>query len=300
MTTAAKTEAAKTALATTPPKPNERLATLGSMLEARRESLAKLVPKHLNVDKLMKVALNCVSKTPKLQLCSVTSVLQCVFTAAELGLEPGGALGHAYLVPFKDVCTLIIGYRGLIRLVGNSGELETIRAVVVRERDHFDYREGIEQRINHRPFLEGDAGPLKFVYCVAKLKNGGVQVEVMSRAQIDLVRARSRSSGDGPWVSDYDEMAKKTVTRRTCKYLPMSEEASKAFAADDEDFIEGHVVEQVDDGVARAADTAEKKSKRRLNIIDKSEDLAPALEASIAQAAATAEAETVEEPGSAG
>jgi recombination protein RecT len=254
------------------PQPNKELKTLGDMLEARRASLAQLVPKHLNADRLMKVALNCVSKTPMLQKCGVSSILQCVFTAAELGLEPGGALGHAYLVPFGTTATLIIGYRGFIQLMRNSGQLASIRAVVVHERDVFKMREGIEQSIKHEPFLDGDPGALKYVYCVAKLKDGSVQIEVMTRAQIDGIRGRSRSSNSGPWVTDYEEMAKKTVVRRIAKYLPLSAEVEKAIEHDNGDFVDGEVVDAGKQALAEAAasatQTAGEKARRKLGIVD--------------------------------
>jgi recombination protein RecT len=251
-------------------KPKNTTTTLREMLEARRDSLAQLIPKHLSADRLMKVALNCVSKTPLLQACTPLSLLQCVITAAELGLEPGGALGHAYLVPFKNTATLIIGYRGFIQLMRNTGQLASIRAVVVHEKDVFKLREGIEQSIKHEPFLDGDAGPLKYVYCVAKLKDGSVQIEVMTRAQIEAIRARSRSGGNGPWQTDYEEMAKKTVVRRIAKYLPLSAEVERAIEHDNGDYVDGEVVggEAKAIGAPIAAEMAAEKTKRKLGIVD--------------------------------
>lgn len=245
-------------------------STLRDMLEQRRDSIAQLIPKHLSADRLMKVALNCVSKTPTLQACTPLSLLQCVITAAELGLEPGGALGHAYLVPFKTTATLIIGYRGFIQLMRNTRQLASIRAVVVHEKDLFKLREGIEQSIKHEPYLDGDAGPLKYVYCVAKLKDGSIQVEVMTRAQIEAIRTRSRSGGAGPWQTDYEEMAKKTVVRRIAKYLPLSAEVEKAIEHDNGDFVDGEVVggEAQAVGAPVAAELASQKAKRKLGIVD--------------------------------
>jgi recombination protein RecT len=166
--------------------------------------------------------------------------------AAELGLEPGGALGHAYLVPYKQTCTLIVGYRGLIELAHRSGEVSLVRAVVVHERDSFKLTEGFEQMLAHEPYLDGDAGALKYVYCVVVLKSGARWAEVMSRSQVDAIRARSQSANSGPWVTDYDEMAKKTAVRRALKYAPLSSERlERAMEVDSEDYIDGQVAEQV-------------------------------------------------------
>lgn len=225
--------------------------TLADLFRQRKDSIAQLVPKHMTAERLMRVAINCVSKTPGLQKCSPTSLFQSFLVSAELGLEPGGALGHLYLVPFGQVCTPIIGYRGLLALARRSGEVESIHATVVYEKDKFRMTKGIEQTIDHEPFLEGDAGALRYVYAVAKLKGGEVLVEVMSRAQVDAIRARSRSGSNGPWVTDYDEMAKKTVFRRLAKWLPLSSELfDKALEHDNSDYVDGEVVQQALDSGA--------------------------------------------------
>lgn len=211
--------------------------TLKTYLEAATSSFAKLLPAHVSPEKLIKVALNCVSRTPALAQCDMVSVAQCVATCAELGLMPGGALGGAYLVPYKTTCTLVIGYRGFVELMRRSGELEAIDARVVHERDEFRWREGLVRELVHVPCLEVDPGPMKLVYTILRFRGGATQVEVMSRAQVDAIRARSRSSGNGPWVSDYEEMAKKTVVRRAAKLAPMSSELARAIEAEEDDAV---------------------------------------------------------------
>lgn len=215
---------------------------LTTLLQQRMSQIEKLVPQHMTAARLMRIAVNCVAKTQTLGACSPTSLLQCVLVAAELGLEPGGALGHLYLVPFKGVATPIIGYRGLIELARRSGDISSIRAVVVHEKDKFRYSEGIEQTIEHEPCLDGDPGALKLAYCVIKLRDGGVVAEVMTRAQIDAIKAISKTASrdDSPWKLFYDEMAKKTVARRALKWAPLSSERYyKAIETDDEDYVDG-------------------------------------------------------------
>lgn len=266
------TEAIQTA------KPKSTTDTLAGLLRDRKDSIAQLVPKHLTPERLMRVAVNCVAKTPGLQACTPTSLLQSVLVAAELGLEPGGALGHLYLVPFKTTCTPIIGYRGLIELARRSGEISSVRAVVVRERDKFRMTEGIEQTIDHEPYLDGDAGALRYVYCVIRLKDGGVHVEVMSKSQVDSIRARSRSSSNGPWVTDYDEMAKKTVTRRGLKWAPLSSERfEKALEHDNADYVDGEIVAQALDTTA-TGDGVKERVKRKMLIVDSVPEELPAEE----------------------
>lgn len=226
----------------------EGYANIKRFLESREGAIAEVLPKHLTADRLLKVMLNCVHKTPALQECTPSSLLHCMITAAELGLEPGGALGHAYLVPFKDrerevtACTLIIGYRGLIELARRTGDLIQVEAHVVHEHDAFRVSFGLTPTLDHSPKLDGDPGKAKAVYMIARSKGGGAHVEVLTWAEVMKVRARSRSSRNGPWVTDEEEMAKKTVVRRGMKYLPMSAEFARAVEHDDEDFIDGELV----------------------------------------------------------
>lgn len=215
--------------------------TLKTLLESNKAELASVLPKHLTIDRLIKVALYAYAKVPLLQACTMESVVSCIKSLAELGLEPGGALGHAYLVPFNDkrsgttICTLIIGYRGFIELARRSGRLSQIEAHVVHANDSFEIEFGLEPRLRHAPKLSGDRGNPVAVYCVARLADGAKHVEVMEWSAVQAVKARSRSANSGPWVTDELEMARKTVVRRAAKYLPLSAELAKAFDAEGEE-----------------------------------------------------------------
>lgn len=208
------------------------ISILRDLLEKSKERFQDVIPKHLSADRLVRVAIVACSRTPQLLQCSPVSVLNSVMQAAQLGLEPGGPLGDAYLVPYKDTCQLIVGYRGMIALARRSGQIESLEAHVVHAKDRFVCRYGLSPVLEHEPDWSDNPGPPVAVYAVAKLKDGGTQSEVMTKAQIDSIRGRSRASGSGPWVSDYDEMARKTVVRRLCKYLPLSVEAIEALEQD--------------------------------------------------------------------
>lgn len=214
-------------------KIDPRQDSLKSLFERSKVAIAQVVPKHLTADRILKVTLAATSRTPKLLECTQTSILQSVMQAAQLGLEPGGALGHAYLVPYKSTCQMIIGYRGLIELARRSGKVGTIEARAVYQRDKFRFEYGIVQVLEHEPFTEGDPGPLVAAYAIARTKGEDPQIEVMFRWQIEKVRAKSMAANNGPWVDHYDEMARKTVVRRLCKYLPLTVELAEAIEADD-------------------------------------------------------------------
>jgi len=218
----------------------QKMDSLKALLTGQKflAELQAVVPVHMKPEKLVKIALVAASRNPLLLQCSQASILKSLMIAGQLGLEPDGTLGSAYLVPYRNRKTgqyeaqLIPGYRGLIDLARRSGQIRNISARVVYERDKFEVHFGTEDRIIHEPSWEEDPGKLKAVYAVAWFKDGSFQAEFMTRAQVDAIRARSMASGSGPWASDYDEMARKTVVRRLCKYLPLSPELAAAVALD--------------------------------------------------------------------
>ncbi|RSB59087.1 recombination protein RecT [Atlantibacter subterranea] len=211
-----------------------------------KAQIALALPKHMTADRLARIAMTELRKTPKLMQCDQMSFLGAIMQCAQLGLEPGGALGHAYLLPFErrqkqgnqwvTVATeaqLIIGYRGMIDLARRSGQIVSLSARAVHENDTFSYAYGLEEKLEHVPCEDGNPGSITHVYAVARLKDGGVQFEVMSKAAVDKVRALSKSSDKGPWVDHYEEMAKKTAIRRLFKYLPVSIEMQRAVNIDE-------------------------------------------------------------------
>ena len=235
------TTALKSAVTGTPAK--RRPDTIAGLLTdpSIKAQIALALPKHMTAERLARIALTEVRKTPALAKCDQASFLGAIMQCAQLGLEPGGALGHAYLLPFENrkkgitEVQFIVGYRGMIDLSRRSGQIMSIEARAVYEADQFDVRLGLNSDQVHVPAWDAqDRGPLRFVYAVAKLKDGGTQFEVMSRVEVERVRAKSRAANNGPWVDHFEEMAKKTVIRRLFKYLPVSIELAQAVALDEQ------------------------------------------------------------------
>lgn len=204
-------------------------------IDVRRPQIEKFLPKHMSIDRFVSQVHFALGKSEKLRLCTPASVVQSVLACAELGLDPSGRLGSAYLVPFKGVCTLIPGYRGLIDLARRSGDVSTIECRVVRKGDVYDYWE--DENGWHLKFIPSDEDeddrPLVKCFAIGRLINGHRQFEAMSRKQIEKIMARSpsyRSGGETPWKTDFEEMARKTVVRRLVKYLPLSPEKARDLA----------------------------------------------------------------------
>lgn len=216
-------------------KPRSPADNLAVMLSSPRmkAQLAAALPKHMTAERMARIITTEIRKTPALAQCDQQSFLGSVIQCAQLGLEPGNSLGHAYLLPYGKQVQLIIGYRGMIDLARRSGQIISLTARTVRQHDEFDYQLGLHEDLTHKPYEGEDAGPITHVYAVARLQGGGVQFEVMSHAQVEAVRAQSKAGKSGPWVSHWEEMAKKTAIRRLFKYLPVSVEIQRAVVLDE-------------------------------------------------------------------
>lgn len=228
-----------------------------ALLQDRKADIQRMLPSHLNAERLLKVATIAATTTPALLECEVASLITSVGQCAMFGLEPNTILGHAYMVPFKKnekasdgswksrkLVQVIIGYKGLIDLARRSGQIVSISAHEVCMHDKFDFAYGLEEKLIHRP-ADSARGEITHFYAYAKLKDGGTAFEVMSVAQVNEIRdkaamkngAKRQSDGSvpisGPWKDHYIEMGRKTVIRRLAKYLPLSVEFQKASALDE-------------------------------------------------------------------
>lgn len=217
-------------------KPSQ-LSTIKGALESPqfKEAIARALPKHMTAERFLRIAVTATLRTPDLLNCTQSSLLNCLLQLSQYGLEPDGR--HAHLIPYRNnkagttECTLIIDYKGLVALVLRSGLVSTLHADVICDNDDFDYDKGFIVR--HKIDFKQPRGKVYAVYCVCRLKDGTEKSEVMTRADVEAIRERSKSGQKGPWVSDWSEMAKKTVFRRLSKWLPLSPEIRDAMDDDD-------------------------------------------------------------------
>ncbi len=214
----------------------QKLVNLRGLLQKQQGEILKAIPKGLDAQRFVRTALTVFARTPKLLDCDTNSVLGAVMQAAQLGLELDPGMGQAYLVPYGKTCTMITGYQGLVALAMRTPDVKSVIARAVYEKDFFEYELGLNETLKHKPTGEPDKGALTHCYAVAKLvdNDGMIPVfEVMSKKEIDAIRARSRAKDSGPWVTDYEMMARKTVVRRLSKWLPKATDFGRAIAAED-------------------------------------------------------------------
>jgi len=207
----------------------------GVMLNKHRKSIIAALPRHIDPNQWMRVALTAYTKNPDLQECTPISVFLCAVEAAQLGLTLDGALGHAYIVKYKREAQFICGYRGYIELAYRSGKIAKISAQVVRDGDKFEYKYGLTPVLAHIPGM-GEGRKLTHAYAIAHFSDvhRTVEFKVMDREEILKHRdaSPSASSSYSPWKKWETEMWQKTVIRSLVKMLPLTPEIQKVVGLD--------------------------------------------------------------------
>lgn len=202
---------------------------LRQAIERQRPDFMAALPSHVPAAKFIRTVLTAVSLNPDIVAADRKSLMGACMRAAQDGLVLDGREAALVLYnvkqrdgSYKKTCTYIPMVAGLMKKARNSGEIASLSAQVVYEKDAFTYTLGDAESISHQPALDSDRGKPRAVYAIARLKDGSIQREVMSLGEVERIRSRSRAKDSGPWVSDWSEMARKTAIRRLCKYLPSS------------------------------------------------------------------------------
>ncbi len=216
--------------------------TIADVFRSQWSKIEAVMPKHLSSERLFQLAVSTVNHDPKLAECNIATLLSCVMKCSALGLEPSSVdgLGRAYILPYRNnktkcmEATFILGYKGMLDLARRSGEIKDISARAVYEGDEFEYEFGLNETCRHIPLAtERTPDKLTHVYMVCHFKDGGHYLDVMTKAEVDAIRSRSKAKDSGSWVTDYEAMAKKSVIRRGFPYLPVAIEAQQAVSADE-------------------------------------------------------------------
>lgn len=221
----------------------EKRRTVVQLLDKMKGQIANALPKFITADKMIRVAITAISRTPKLLECEQTSLIGAIITSSQLGLMPDGVLGEAYLIPFNNrkrkimEVQFMIGYRGYVALALRSGQVKSIQARAVKQSDDFNYEFGLQPKLEHKP--KGNGGEITHFYAVIHLMTGGSLFEVMTIDEVNFIRDKSvayqyaTDKKDTIWTKHYEEMGKKTVIRRLIKMAPLSPEINRAVGLDD-------------------------------------------------------------------
>ena len=245
----------------------------GALVRNLEASFATALPNHVTKEHFARALLTQIKRTPKLMQCTSDSIGASVVTCAQLGLMLG-VNGAAWLIPFENKkkhifeCVLMIGYQGMIDLCYRTDRLESISADVVCANDHFEYEQGLDQKLVHRPCLTGPRGKAYAVYAIANIKGSSRPVYVvMNEEEVLVVKAASPGArkSDSPWNGNFEyEMWKKTAIRRLTKLLPKSVELNRALEFENqqaERLKEATATVIEDDPLAPGRHTRKKKSE---------------------------------------
>lgn len=219
------------------------LVKIDKFLSARHALMTQSAPPTAKItpERIQKIVVAACNADEKLAACTPESIWSSVQKSIQLGLEPCSPLGHSYLVPFKNKgvaeATLIVGYKGLLVLARRSGEIKSISVGIVRKGDLFKEVRGTNPSIIHEPD-ESHSGKPTHYYAVVHYVGGGETFEVLTVAEVLTFRDRSRASGSGPWVTDFDAMAIKTAIRRALKTAPLSADLADAIETDERNEID--------------------------------------------------------------
>ncbi len=203
----------------------------------RQADLVAMLKSEDEKERFLSVTFNAIAtNSDLLRRATLPSIIQAVKDSATLGLEPTGLGGEAYILVFGDQAVLIPGWRGYLKRIRNSAMVEDIDCHIVYDKDEFDYQEGTNAFVHHKPELGTKPGPdgkpipdrgnYKGAYAFAIMPSGRVIPEWMTVADIEHdAKAFSpsvRAKRNSPWDTHWGEMARKTVIRRLSKRLPQS------------------------------------------------------------------------------
>lgn len=212
-----------------------------------KKLLADYMPDEKSVNTFITNALRFKSQQPLLARCTAKSINSCLLAIAEYGLSL--SLQEVYLIPYGNDLTLQLGYKGLVTLAYQSGEVKAIHAETVHEGDDFKVIQGTESSLSHSPSFatQKDSSNMLAVYCIIELKSGGKLIKVMSKGEIDAHRAKfSKSRGrSNPWETSFLAMSQKTVLKQLLKLCPKSMRSSTDFPEEMPKEPEGETIEGV-------------------------------------------------------
>lgn len=211
------------------------VAAFSGFLDKLKPQMALALPKHMNADRMARLALTAFSTNPDLQACTPQSIAGSIMTAAQLGLEPGIG-GQGYLIPYKGVCSFVPGWRGLVDLVSRSGRA-TVWTGIVREGDEFAYQLGDAPFCRHVPGEADESEDWTHVYAIGRVKDAAMPViEVWSKAKVAKHLKKFNRVGQRHYAlasaHNMEMYARKVALLQVLKYMPASIELANAIDID--------------------------------------------------------------------
>jgi len=226
-------------------KPNQKPATpIDELKKSMTGELMTQVKNYYagNKDEAMRFltsAVEYVRRTPKLLQCDRSSLMMAFLQSAQFKFMPSGIAGEAYIIPYGRDAKFQLGYQGVVTLLYRTEKISTISAHIIYENDDFEYQEGLDTKLVHKPAMFGKKkGKAIGVYAVAQMRDGQKTFKVMDEEAVMAIKNLSKAKNvkESPWNSDKDPelwMWKKTCLLQLAKLLPKTQDLQKAV---DEDY----------------------------------------------------------------
>jgi recombination protein RecT len=220
-------------------------ATLMAFLDSNKGMIGEFTKGFMTPEAMFRMATLACARQPLLYRCTLSSILRALIDAATLRVRPGGLNGRGYLVPRKNnkVTPSVYeahfdpGWRGLCDIARRSGVIKTIGAEAIRENDDFDFYYDPLPKLKWKRLRGGtEDRPITGAFAVALLTDGAIQIEVLESEDLAQIMNSSAAKDSGPWQDWKGEMARKSVVKRLCKYLPVPDDydvMERALAASD-------------------------------------------------------------------
>lgn len=191
------------------------------VLKDKLNSVSDALPEGFNKSRFVQNALALINDNPSLQKCNQSQLIAGLMKGAYLGLDFYSK--ECYLVPYGNQLTYQTDYRGAKKLAKKYAirPVKDIYAKLVREGDEFE--ESIingEQSFNFKPKPLND-GKIIGAFAVVLYKDGGMEYDVMTLADLENTRSASKASNSPAWKKFTGEMYKKTVLHRLCKHIEL-------------------------------------------------------------------------------
>lgn len=229
-------------------------------LQKMNPEFIKLLGDEEKALRLARIVQTEVKRNPKLLACNHVSLFSCIMESFRNDLEIGGAMSHAYLIPYGKEVTFQVGYRGWIEMARRSGQVKSLNAYPIYDNEvktgKFKMNYG-ENTVLHEPILFEEAGACVGWWAKAVLDNGEEVIHFMSIK--DIMKRKAKAMSKNIWNDWELEMQRKTILKAICKMLPLSIKDQRIASKDEHiiqniegdskfpEFVEAKEVEDVDE-----------------------------------------------------
>ncbi len=212
---------------------HDKCVALQTKLNEWDKFMAQRCPAHVRPERIISAVMSKVYSDPKIVDCTETSIIKAAVQCCSYGLEPDTPLQQCHLIPFAGECKLIMGYRGLITLAYNTGEISKIEHRIVYANEDFalNFGQRGEVLLSHSPAIDEEPGDYRLCYLWISLtgREAWPQFYYLTKRESDAIMKDSPGAkkSDSPWHTDYGPMAVKSLIKRSLKYLPLSPEKAE-------------------------------------------------------------------------